>query len=283
MKLGLPIVISNVRTNWRNTWLLLPATCVKRDLFFVLNEFSHLSLPPMLITLNVHATIPYTAQNILLTSKDDDAHIKLTDFGFARRTHNTPYSLTSRCGTPTFVAPEILKNIPHDERSDLWSVGVIVYLLLVGYPPFMKETQAELFQQIRSCDWKFQSNDWENISEEAKDLISHLLVADPEQRWTAEQALKSAWIEQDPEEGTADSLNPVDLMRSIEALRERRERLRQFATPVLWRDDQDDHQPVHAAIKIQEPIADEEEIELTSTLTTTKEAPTPSPKKDDDE
>mmetsp|Transcript_46802 Transcript_46802/g.114104 ORF Transcript_46802/g.114104 Transcript_46802/m.114104 type:complete len:744 (+) Transcript_46802:145-2376(+) len=191
-------------------------------------------------------------QNMLLTSEDDDAHIKITDFGFARRTHNTPYSLTSRCGTPTFVAPEILKNIPHDERSDMFSVGVVVYLLLVGYPPFMKDTQTELFQQIRSCEWKFRKEDWENISDEAKELIRNLLVPDPEQRWTADQALECAWIQSDGDVAAGEA--EVNLMTSVEALRERRERLRQFATPVLWQDDDEDRSPVDANIKIQEPV-----------------------------
>ncbi|KAI2514214.1 serine/threonine kinase [Fragilaria crotonensis] len=88
-------------------------------------------------------------QNLLLTSKDDDASIKIADFGFSRRVH-TPQSLTTRCGTPTYVAPEILKNIPHDTKADMWSVGVITYVLLVGYPPFMEDKQQDLFRKIRS-------------------------------------------------------------------------------------------------------------------------------------
>jgi serine/threonine protein kinase len=162
---------------------------------------------------------------------------------------HTPQSLTSRCGTPTFVAPEILKNIPHDQSADLWSVGVIVYLLLVGYPPFMKDTQAELFQQIRSCDWKFQEKDWENVSKEAKELVNNLLVADPEQRWTAEEALKCAWIQDETIEST-----DVDLMGSIETLRERRARLREFATPVFWQDNES--APVDAKIKIHDDVSE---------------------------
>jgi serine/threonine protein kinase len=185
-----------------------------------------------------------------IQSDDDDARIKITDFGFARRVH-TPQSLTSRCGTPTYVAPEILKNIPHDQSADLWSVGVIVYLLLVGYPPFMKDTQAELFQQIRSCDWKFPKNDWQNISKDAKDLIEHLLVADPLQRWTADEALNCAWILDDRTSST-----PVDLMTAIESLRERRARLRQFANPVVWQKDEDSS-PVDASLKMHDAICDE--------------------------
>lgn len=127
-------------------------------------------------------------QNLLLPLDDDDSHIRVADFGFARRVH-APNCLTSRCGSPTFVAPEILKNIPHDQRGDLWSVGVVIYLLLIGYPPFVKKTQAELFTQIRSCDWKFYEEDWENISPDARELIENILVSDPEQRWTASESL----------------------------------------------------------------------------------------------
>jgi len=127
------------------------------------------------------------------------------------------------------VAPEILKNIPHDQSCDLWSVGVIIYLLLVGYPPFVKETQAELFKQIRTCDWKFYKNDWENISPDARELIEHLLVVDPEQRWTASQCLKCSWLK----DGTTEN-NEVDLTASIKSLNDRQARLRRFSTPVQW-------------------------------------------------
>ena len=148
---------------------------------------------------------------------------------------------------PTFVAPEILKNIPHDQSADLWSVGVIVYILLVGYPPFMKDTQAELFQQVRTGNWDFHKKDWEHISKEALELIKNLLVVDPEQRWTVEQALTCAWI-QDPVEEAPSS----DLTTSIDTLRKRRSRLRQFATPVFWENDESD--PVNASLKIQDPV-----------------------------
>jgi serine/threonine protein kinase len=141
-----------------------------------------------------------------------------------------------------------LKNIPHDQSADLWSIGVIVYILLVGYPPFMKETQAELFQQIRSCDWTFHKKDWHHISNDAKELIEHLLVADPVQRWTAKEALKCAWIQ---DEST--SLTQVDLMAAIESLRERRARLRQFTSPVVWQKDT----PVDASLKMHDAICEE--------------------------
>lgn len=108
----------------------------------------------------------------------------------------------------------------------------------------MKDTQAELFQQIRSADWRFQEKDWENISKDAQELIQNLLVADPEQRWTAEEALKCAWIEDETNEGSN-----VDLMGSIESLRERRARLRPASTPV-------EGSPVDANIKKQDDVLD---------------------------
>jgi len=132
-------------------------------------------------------------QNLLLARRDDDSYIKVADFGFAKRVH-TPKSLTTRCGTPTYVAPEILKNHPHDETSDLWSVGVIIYVLLVGYPPFMEDNQKLLFRKIRSGDFNFFPEDWQGVSSQVQDLISKLLVVDTSHRWTAAQALQHEWV-----------------------------------------------------------------------------------------
>ena len=156
---------------------------------------------------------------------------------------------------PTFVAPEILKNIPHDESADLWSVGVVVYILLVGYPPFMKDTQSELFQQIRTGSWDFVDEDWVNISSEAKELVSNLLVVDPAQRWTVEQALKSAWIS----EPNLESMNN-DLMVSISSLRQRRARLR--GSPmfdnhaVIW-EGADSDSPIRAGTKAEDSVGED--------------------------
>lgn len=112
----------------------------------------------------------------------------------------------------------------------MWSIGVIVYLLLVGYLPIMKDTQAELFSAIRAGKWKFQKEDWQYISTDAQDFIKKCLDVDPEQRWTAGEALKSAWIcssGQDPDLG--------DIAKtSLDELRRRRSELRLFTTPVIW-------------------------------------------------
>ena len=85
----------------------------------------------------------------------------------------------TRCGTPTYVSPEILKNHPHDESTDMWSIGVILYLLLVGYPPFREVHHRDLFKKIRFGEYSFYPDDWRDISEGAKDIIQKLLVVDP--------------------------------------------------------------------------------------------------------
>ena len=167
-------------------------------------------------------------QNILLKSKDSDADIKLADFGFACRVH-TPQSLTTRCGTPTYVAPEILKNIPYDQSADMWSVGVILYVLLVGYPPFASENQNVLFQKIRTADFSFRESDWSGISEDAKELIKNLLVVDPLQRWTAKRSLQCKWFAADTK-----SMEAIDLSGgAAKKIRARKKRFFSVAKTIM--------------------------------------------------
>jgi len=132
-------------------------------------------------------------ENLLLLSETDDSAVKIADFGFAKRVyeHN---SLTTQCGTPGYVAPEILEGTPYDERADMWSVGVILYILLGGYPPFIESTQRDLFRKIRKGEYEFHEEYWGTVSQEAKDLISSLLTVDAGTRLTAEDALDNQWI-----------------------------------------------------------------------------------------
>jgi calcium/calmodulin-dependent protein kinase I len=167
-------------------------------------------------------------QNLLLQSFDSHASIKVADFGFACRVHMQE-SLTKRVGTPSYVAPEILKNLPHDQRVDLWSIGVIVFVLLVGYPPFMEDNQAILFDRIRRGNWEFEGKDWENVSQEAKNLIRGLLVVDPKERWTIDDALGCPWIRAD-----ASLLSSRSLHFSLSALRDQRARLRGLARAAVF-------------------------------------------------
>lgn len=132
-------------------------------------------------------------KNLLLMSEDNDSYIKLADFGFAARCHSAK-SLTKQCGTPFFVSPEILMRQPYDQQSDMWSVGCIIFLLLSGNLPFMGRSQKELFKKIVSGKFEFDDDDWCDVSNDAKDLVTQLLVLDPDQRMTSAKALKHKWM-----------------------------------------------------------------------------------------
>ena len=132
-------------------------------------------------------------ENLLLLSDVDDSAVKIADFGFAKKVYE-PNSLTTQCGTPGYVAPEILEGTAYDERADMWSVGVILYILLGGYPPFIESTQRDLFRKIRKGDYEFHEEYWGTVSSEAKELISSLLTVDRTKRLTADEALENAWI-----------------------------------------------------------------------------------------
>jgi len=139
------------------------------------------------------AHLDLKAKNLLLKDTGDVINVKLGDFGFATRVTG-PNCLNTQCGTPFYVAPEIIRCKPYDERADMWSLGVIIYLILSGELPFMAKSAPQLFRKVLKCDFHFSRESWTNVSDEAKDVIKHLLVTDPEQRWTASQALKSPWL-----------------------------------------------------------------------------------------
>ncbi len=122
--------------------------------------------------------------------------MKIADFGFAKKCLS-PNSLTTQCGTPGYVAPEILEGVAYDTKSDMWSLGVIIYILLGGYPPFIEQNQRELFRKIRRGQYEFHEEYWGSVSADAKDLISKLLTVDPAKRLSAEEALKHKWMVQD--------------------------------------------------------------------------------------
>jgi serine/threonine protein kinase len=133
-------------------------------------------------------------ENILYASPADDAPIKVADFGLARVVSGKDMMKTA-CGTPGYVAPEILKNQGYDSGAvDMWSAGVILYILLCGFPPFYEEELPALFDQILKARYDFPSPWWDNISAEAKDLVKKLLELDPKKRYTAEQVMAHPWV-----------------------------------------------------------------------------------------
>ena len=151
-------------------------------------------------------------ENLLLSNKHDDTSILLADFGFAK--HVPEDGLKTRCGTPAFVAPEILVGNRYNEQVDMWSVGCLLYMLIGGYPPFQDESHRGLFRKIRAADFTFHDMYWRNVSIHAKQLISKLLTVDPIFRLDAKAALATTWLEIKSE-----NLSSRDLSSSISELK----------------------------------------------------------------
>jgi len=119
--------------------------------------------------------------------------IKITDFGFASFVDPSTL-LTASCGTPLYVAPEVLKDAPYGVQCDMWSLGVIVYVLLCGFPPFYGDDDDELFHAIKTADYDFPSPYWDPISSNAKRFLQALFEIEPRKRLTAADALKHPWL-----------------------------------------------------------------------------------------
>eukprot|EP01117_Protostelium_nocturnum_P012262 TRINITY_DN450_c1_g1_i1.p1 TRINITY_DN450_c1_g1~~TRINITY_DN450_c1_g1_i1.p1 ORF type:complete len:348 (-),score=97.94 TRINITY_DN450_c1_g1_i1:158-1051(-) len=129
----------------------------------------------------------------LLLKKGDDTGVMLSDFGLSKIVDENA-RLQTACGTPYYVAPEVLSASGYDLEVDLWSVGVITYLLLCGFPPFYGESLPEVFEQIMKADFDFPDPYWTEVSDDAKDFISKLLVVEPKKRPTAKEAQQHTWI-----------------------------------------------------------------------------------------
>jgi calcium/calmodulin-dependent protein kinase I len=136
-------------------------------------------------------------ENILVTSHGDDATLKIADFGFAKQTSDptqTNVFLTMR-GTPGYVAPEILLGHGYGRKVDMWSLGVICYILLCGSPPFYDPDKAGLFSKIIRNDYSMEGIYWEEVvTEEAKDFVRMLLNPNPELRYDSRKCLSHPWI-----------------------------------------------------------------------------------------
>ena len=131
--------------------------------------------------------------NLLLKSPDSDSDITVVDFGFAQKIENDE-ALDSFCGTPSYLAPEIVTGARYGRPVDMWAVGVIAFLLLGGYAPFFADTKPKLYAKIKRRDVKFHAKYWEHVSQDAKDFILSLLCVDPASRLTADQALGHPWV-----------------------------------------------------------------------------------------
>lgn len=151
-------------------------------------------------------------ENLLLRSKTDDTDIVLADFGFAQVTNGR--SLQQVCGTPDYVAPEVLNNHKYDSSCDIWSAGVIVFILLGGYPPFQAKDEHDrdaLFSIIKKGKFRFHEKFWKDISAEAKSLVSDMLTVDVSKRPTAETLLKHPWLKLDKAQLDAINIDTAQL------------------------------------------------------------------------
>jgi len=132
-------------------------------------------------------------ENLLLQSEDQDTEVKIADFGLSKIMDHQAMMKTA-CGTPGYVAPEVLQAQGYGPEVDMWSIGVITYILLCGFPPFYSDELPELFKKIMAVDYSFPATYWKDISEDAKDFIRALLVSNPKTRLTAAKALQHVWL-----------------------------------------------------------------------------------------
>jgi len=132
-------------------------------------------------------------ENLLVKSIQNDTEVKIADFGLSKIIDKEKLMQTA-CGTPGYVAPEVLNAEGYDKEVDMWSIGVITYILLCGFPPFYSESVPEVFEQIMKAEYDYPEEYWEDISAEAKNFIDSLLVVDVSKRLTAEQSLEHPWL-----------------------------------------------------------------------------------------
>ncbi|KAL9189867.1 hypothetical protein ACHAXT_009542 [Thalassiosira profunda] len=126
---------------------------------------------------------------------DSDSPIRLVDFGLARKHYKDSFEpyMSTVVGTPYFLAPEVLSQ-KYDKSCDVWSIGVIAYILLCGYPPFNGRDKREIAHNVKTGKVEFRRKYWAGVSREAKHFVSKLLAKNPKRRMTIEQALEHPWM-----------------------------------------------------------------------------------------
>lgn len=132
-------------------------------------------------------------ENLLYENDSDVSNLKIADFGLSKIL--SPETLMKTvCGTPGYCAPEVLKGEVYDSSVDMWSLGVITYILLCGYEPFYGDSETEVFRKILRCQYAFDEPWWDDVSTLAKDFVSRLLSEDAKRRMSVHEALHHPWI-----------------------------------------------------------------------------------------
>jgi len=189
----------------RNIYLIMEL-CVGGELFDRIIESGHFTeVQAAMVMQHIFRAIYYMHENLichrdlkpenfLFTTKEsiERSTLKIIDFGLARE-FGPETVLTTKAGTPYYVSPQVLAG-KYDHTADLWSCGVIMYVLLCGYPPFHGESDADVLAKVRLGNFSFVAADWKNVSEDAKNLIRMLLKLKPQERYTAAQALNHVWV-----------------------------------------------------------------------------------------
>ncbi|KAF9180945.1 hypothetical protein BGZ49_004940, partial [Haplosporangium sp. Z 27] len=137
-------------------------------------------------------------ENLLFKTAAEDSELLIADFGLSRIIDQEKFHLlTTTCGTPGYMAPEIFQKSGHGKPVDMWALGVITYFLLCGYTPFDRQNSMDEMQAILHAEYQFGPVEyWQGVSEPAKSFITGLLTVDPSLRMTAAQALKHPWLTQ---------------------------------------------------------------------------------------
>eukprot|EP00919_Chromeraceae_sp_WS-2016_P010282 GHVR01024136.1.p1 GENE.GHVR01024136.1~~GHVR01024136.1.p1 ORF type:complete len:478 (+),score=95.70 GHVR01024136.1:115-1548(+) len=168
-------------------------------------------------------------ENFLFLNKEKNSPLKIIDFGLAAY-WQPGQVLKTKAGTPYYVAPQVLRG-EYGRECDLWSAGVIMYILLCGYPPFHGDSDKEILTKVKKGKYVFNDQDWRDVSADAKDLITKLLAYEPKDRITGEQALNHPWIKNNAAYAAdvAVNKNILDNFRSFRA----QSRLKKAALTVI--------------------------------------------------
>ena len=160
-------------------------------------------------------------ENILMESNSDNFSIKIIDWGCAK-TIKKKEKLHQADGTSYYIAPEVLRG-NYDEKCDIWSCGVIFYILLCGYPPFNGENDEEIFEAVLKGEFEFPEEEWDSVSDDAKKLIKKMLTNNPQKRISALDSLKDSWFKKNEEKGDSDKKLAKNVLSNMKKFKKNRQ------------------------------------------------------------